>query len=135
MGDVGHPTITSFRADELRRRRIHAGLTQQAAAKRMGVSAWTFRQWELGHHAPRAERLPVLAAVLSCDPSDLVAPPQTLADLRTLAGRTQADLAKILGVSRVVVSQWEQGLMPVAAKHHTALATALGVPTEDLPLA
>ncbi len=132
-GSVAHPTISSFNADELRRRRIRAGLTQLAAADELGVSAWTVRQWEAGNHTPRAERLPELARVLGCEPSDLVEAPTTLADYRTLAGLTQADLATQLGVSRMAVAQWESGLMPIAARHHERLAAALGIPVETLP--
>ncbi len=87
MGTVGRPAMTSFRHDELRRRRIHAGLTQTAAAELLGVSHWTYRQWEGGKHAPLAERLPQIAAVLDCDTHDLVATAKREDDLRH-GGRT-----------------------------------------------
>ena len=132
-GSVAHPTISSFNADELRRRRIRAGLTQLAAAEQLGVSAWTVQQWEAGNHTPRAERLPELARVLGCEPSDLVEAPSKLADYRTLAGLTQAALATQLGVSRMTVAQWESGLMPIAVRHHERLAAALGIPVDTLP--
>ncbi len=132
-GGVVHPTISSFKAGELRVRRIRAGLTQLAAAEQLGVSAWTVRQWEAGNHTPRAERLPELARVLGCEPSDLVEAPTNLADYRTLAGLTQSDLAAQLGVSRMTVAQWESGLMPIAPRHHERLAAALGITVETLP--
>ena len=134
MGTVGRPAMTSFRHDELRRRRIHAGLTQEAAAELLGVSRWTYRHWEGGQHAPLAERLPDIAAALDCDPHDLVDPPTTLAEYRTVAGLTQADVAGQLGVTRYTVGAWEQGLMPIAAKHHGALAAVLRVSVDELPL-
>ncbi len=134
MGTVGRPAMTSFRHDELRRRRIHAGLTQTAAAELLGVSHWTYRQWEGGKHAPLAERLPQIAAVLDCDTHDLVAPPQTLADYRAVVGLTQADVGQQLGVSRYTVAAWEQGHMPIAAKHHGALAVVLHIAVDELPL-
>ena len=133
MGPVGRPSLTSFRPDELRRRRIHAGLTQEAAAELLGVSRWTYRHWEGGQHTPLAERLPEIAAVLDCDPHDLVDAPETLAELRTVAGLTQADVAAGLGVSRHTVGAWEQGLMPIAPKHHGALAAMLHIAVDDLP--
>ncbi len=134
MGTVGRPSMTAFRHDELRRRRIHAGLTQEAAAELLGVSRWTYRHWEGGQHAPLAERLPQIAAALDCDVADLVEPPTTLADYRTVSGLTQADVADRLGVSRYTVAAWEQGRMPIAAKHHDPLAVVLGLAVDELPL-
>lgn len=134
MGDVGRPSIASFRPDELRRRRVHAGLTQETAAERLGVSRWTYRHWEGGKHTPSAERLPQIAAAFGCDVADLVAAPVTLADYRTLAGLTQADVADHLGVARVTVAAWEQGQMPVAVKHREALAGVFRISVDQLPL-
>ena len=133
MGSVGRPSMTAFRPDELKRRRIHAGLTQEAAAELLGVSRWTYRHWEGGQHAPLAQRLPGIAEMLDCDVVDLVSMPTTLAEYRTVAGLTQADVAARLGVSRHTVAAWEQGHMPIAAKHHEALAAALGLSANEFP--
>ncbi len=133
MGSMGRPSVDSFRPDELRRRRVHAGLTQEAAAGLLGVSRWTYRHWEGGQHTPLAERLPEIATVLGCDPHDLVDAPTTLADFRTVVGLTQSDVAERLGVSRHTVAAWEQGRMPISPKHHGALAVVLHIAMDDLP--
>ncbi len=35
---------------------------------------------------------------------------------------------------RYTVAAWEQGRMPIAAKHHEPLAVVLGIPVDELPL-
>lgn len=57
---------------------------------------------------------------------------ETLKRLRLDAGLTQADLAKMLGVTRNAVSQWEAGTTQPATKHLPKLATILKVPLDHL---
>ena len=130
---MAKPTLTNFRADALRESRIRAGLSQEAVAKLVGVSAWTYRQWETGRATPLAGRLMRLAASVGGDVADLVGAPHTLADYRILAGLSQADLAARIGVSRATVAGWEQGLTPVAAKHHQGLMSVLRIPVSASP--
>ena len=130
---MAKPTLTNFRADALREARIRAGVSQEAVAKLVGVSSWTYGQWETGRATPLAGRLMRLAASVGGDVADLVGPPQTLVDYRVLAGLSQADLAERIGVSRATVAGWEQGLTPVAAKHHQALEAVLPIPASALP--
>ena len=132
MGAVGHPTIASFKHEKLRRLRVQAGHTQAAMAERLGISAWSYQTWESGQHTPRPDRLVELVAILGCELTDLVDAPETLADYRTLAGYTQADLADKVGVSRVTVAQWEAGALPIAPKHHNTLTALLNVDVADL---
>ena len=130
---MAKPTLTNFRADALRESRIRAGLSQEAVAELVGVSSWTYRQWETGCATPLAGRLQRLADAVGGDVADLVGPPQTLADYRVLAGLSQADLAERIGVSRATVAGWEQGLTPVAAKHHQGLRSVLPIPASTSP--
>lgn len=130
---MAKPTLTNFRADTLRELRVQAALSQEAVAKMVGVSAWTYRQWETGDATPLAGRLKRLASAVGADVADLLGPPQTLADYRVLAGLSQADLAGRLGVSRATVAGWEQGLTPVAAKHQPGLMSALPIPASVTP--
>ncbi len=130
---MAKPTLTNFRADALRESRIRAGLSQEAVAKLVGVSSWTYGQWETGRATPLAGRLMRLAASVGGDVADLVGPPKTLADYRVLAGLSQADLAERIGVSRATVAGWEQGLTPVAAKHHHGLMSVLPIPASAPP--
>ena len=39
--------------------------------------------------------------------------PETLIDLRTLAGLTQSGLSDALGISRSTVARWEGGKLPI----------------------
>ncbi len=130
---MAKPTLTNFRADTLRELRVQAALSQEAVAKMVGVSAWTYRQWETGGATPLAGRLKRLASAVGTDVADLLGPPQTLADYRVLAGLSQADLAERLGVSRATVAGWEQGLTSVAAKHQPGLMSALPIPASGTP--
>ena len=130
---MAKPTLTNFRADTLRELRVQAGLSQEAVAKLVGVSAWTYRQWETGRATPLAGRLMRLAASVGGDVADLVGVPHTLSDYRVLAGLSQADLAARIGVSRATVAGWEQGLTPVAAKHHQGLMSVLPIPASAPP--
>lgn len=49
--------MTPSLSKDLRERRQKAGLTQDAAAKRLGVSRPTLTQWEAGRHRPSSEHL------------------------------------------------------------------------------
>lgn len=57
-------------------------------------------------------------------------PCSPLAAARIAAGLTQAQLAKRVGVTMAVVSNWERGLSQVGAKHLPALADAIGFAPE-----
>lgn len=57
---------------------------------------------------------------------------ETLRELRQSAGLSQADLAKIAGVSRNAVSQWEAGVTQPSTKRLAAIAQALNVPIDRL---
>ena len=130
---MAKPTLTNFRADALRELRIRKGLSQEAVAEQVGVSSWTYRQWETGRATPLAGRLSRLADVVGGKVADLVGTPHTLADYRVLAGLSQADLAKLIDVSRATVAGWEQGLTPVAVKHHEDLRSVLPIPVSEPP--
>lgn len=57
----------------------------------------------------------------------------TLHDLRTTAGLSQEELAKLVGVTQATVSRWEAGKMVPNADKLRSLVKALGVKSEDLP--
>lgn len=46
--------------------RLAAGITQKAAAEKIGVPAPTLRQWEQGRHWPSSYYLPLLAETYGC---------------------------------------------------------------------
>lgn len=52
--------------------RKKAGLSQDAAAKKLGVSSAAVCQWETGKTAPRATLLPKIASVYGCTIDELL---------------------------------------------------------------
>lgn len=57
--------------DGLEARRKAAGLTQAALAHVIGVSQTSIAAWEAGGSYPKADKLPAIAAALSCTIDDL----------------------------------------------------------------
>ena len=45
--------------------RINAGLTQKEAAKKIGVSCETIKNWEKGKTSPKIKQMPVICDVYS----------------------------------------------------------------------
>lgn len=56
----------------------------------------------------------------------------TLAAARVSAGLTQEELAKKLGVSRMLVYQWETGKVPMKAAYVIAFCTITGFSESDI---
>lgn len=142
----------------LRAHRRARALTLGQLALWAEVNKATLSRWEAGTHLPRVpELLRVLDAlgVSSADrgralglldaprailalweDADAAAMPVSLGDvlysLRRRSGKTQADVARAVGVSRSLVSQWEQGAsLPTAAQTHT-VGYAFGASAEEV---
>lgn len=140
---------------ELRRGRC---LTLGQLALRSGVNKSTLSRWETGTHTPRVPELLRALDALGVSPADqsraltlLDAPRAVLAlrgdpdpaalpvslgtvlySLRRRAGTMQAQVARAVGVSRSLVSQWEHDdARPVTAQRH-ALGFALGASAEEV---
>jgi DNA-binding XRE family transcriptional regulator len=77
--------------DHTRRRRLILSLTQEEAALRLGVNAWTVHNWETGQTKPEIRFLSALVDLLRCDPEPL--------DTGSLAGRLVAKRRE-LGLSQ-----------------------------------
>ena len=85
--------------------RAAAGLTQQQAAARAGVTRQTWARWEAGTDEPAAERWPDLA-----DLFDVTLPaPVSLLEARKQVGLTQEALADRVGVTASFVARVETG--------------------------
>lgn len=54
--------------------RKNAGLTQSAAADRLGVTAEAVCQWETGKYKPRTDRLQEIACAYGCTIDELLTP-------------------------------------------------------------
>jgi transcriptional regulator with XRE-family HTH domain len=62
----------------LREAREEAGLTQDAAALRIGVHRMTVGRWESGETTPTITQLPILCRVYGKDPAWFYAEPTTV---------------------------------------------------------
>lgn len=56
----------------IRAARVNAGLTQTAFAAKIGVSPRTVQHWESGISSPRADMMPKICNVLSCNVEDII---------------------------------------------------------------
>lgn len=59
-------------------------------------------------------------------------PLKVLADYRSAAGKTQADLAKDLDVAVMTVSRWETGDRKIGVKTLPTVSEITGIPREKL---
>lgn len=57
-----------------KRARERAGLSQAAAARKLGVTAGCVGQWEIGYTQPRAALLPRVAELYGCTIAELLEP-------------------------------------------------------------
>jgi DNA-binding XRE family transcriptional regulator len=86
-------------------------ITQEEAAARLGVNAWTVHNWETGQRKPEIRFLPSLVDFLGYDPEPV--------DEGTLAGRlvakrrelglSQREAARSIGVDPDTWAGWEKG--------------------------
>lgn len=57
-----------------RQARLRAGMSQAAAARKLGVTAGCIGQWEIGYTQPRAALLPRVAELYGCTLEELLTP-------------------------------------------------------------
>ena len=155
------PARTSSGKTKLADLRNAAGMTQKQLADTLGCARSLITQWELGTVPLPEARIPVLAAALHCQPSDLTClvrerktrkagpprepPPQgprkgprnrddmtKLADLRIASGLTQQQLADHIGVRKLSISRWERGYGTPSRKYLVKMAEALRCSPDDL---
>jgi transcriptional regulator with XRE-family HTH domain len=119
--------------DHLRRRRLVLSITQEEAALRLGVNAWTVLNWETGETKPAIQFIPALVEFLGYDPEP--------ADKGTLAGRliakrrelgwSQREAASSLAIDPGTWAGWELGARIVREAHRRAVEgflESLGAP-------
>lgn len=56
----------------MRAARTNAGLTQEEASKRLGISETTLRNWESGKSTPRASKFPDICRLYNCPIENLI---------------------------------------------------------------
>ncbi|WP_260325841.1 helix-turn-helix domain-containing protein [Rhodococcus aetherivorans] len=111
-GRLSRSTVRGFSGARLRRLREARGLTGDDLADAAGISEATLRSWEIGRANPTPSLLADVAKKLRVTIGDLLvlrSDELTLADLRTLAGLNQADVAQKLGVGTTTLTRIEKG--------------------------
>ncbi|ADG97501.1 transcriptional regulator, XRE family [Segniliparus rotundus DSM 44985] len=119
-----------FRPDLLASIRVKNGLEIVDLARLAQVPAQTIRDWENGKTTPQIDTLVKIASVLKRPISSLVSVPKTqrkLSDLRILAGLTQPQLAKTLGISTSSYGELERAMRPIPEHLLGPLSSTLGV--------
>lgn len=66
------PKVSTYSWGPISKRRILKGLTQQTAAKLIGVSYVAYNRWESGKAKPSAENLVKLAKLYDCTIDELL---------------------------------------------------------------
>ncbi len=97
--------------EHIRKRRVEAGLSQNALGRRLGVTGVALLQWEKDRTTPEARFYPALVAFLGYDP---LPPAVTLSEKikrhRLRLGLTQKQAARYIGISEETFAAWEKGV-------------------------
>jgi DNA-binding transcriptional regulator YiaG len=118
-------------------------LTQDELAKLLEVSPVTITSWESGKSRPRRANLaqivslrnmdqPQVDAALGRQPAPTAVKPEQLKRLRRRFSLTQAELAKLVGVSHASVASWETGKATPGRDSRCAVAGLRGVSPEQV---
>lgn len=128
--------------ENIRKRRLELGMTQEELANRIGVQKSAVAKYESGRvENIKRKMVPALADALGCDPAWLLGlkdgGERTFAivdDFKTrfnealsIRGIKPVDLAKKCGLSESTVSQYRSGYAKPKDQRLTAIANALGV--------
>lgn len=128
---------SGFDGSRLMAARKDLGLTRAELARRLNTGWDVVLQWETGQCQPRPRSVPEIAAAVGVAVVELYRSAEgleTLAERRVAAGLNQADVAKVLGVNRATISQWERGSRPVPEKYRHAYHRLLGLVGDDASL-
>ena len=113
-----------------------SGLTRKEIARLLGVTPTSMSNVTSGRTTPSLKLLTRMVEVFGGSLSDYLALPAAeswkLQHFRVAHGYTQADLAKRVGVSRQVVSNWEVGKVPPSETAAEKLSELYGVSAERI---
>lgn len=132
---VSRRILQGFNPGALRARRIALKMSRGDLARAAGISVSAVAGWENGHRMPQVDSLAQAAAALECEISafvDMRPGHRSLADLRILAGLTQPQLGKLVGISTTVISSLERAEAGLSDERAEVLAVALGVDAEAI---
>ena len=154
---MNNDTTETF-SSYVRSLRQDRSLTLGELSRRAGVNRATLSRWESGAYFPRIPELLQVLDALQASPAartrglslldapraihtqrnDGAAPTlraslgDLLYSLRQRAGRTQSEVARAVGVSRSLVSQWENDMNRPAASQLHAVGYALGASADEI---
>ncbi len=109
-----YPRELKTLGDHLRKKRLDLKLLQKEVAQVLGVTKDTVTYWEVGRSSPDLHGTAKIIKFLGYIPSVLSdKEPKTLGKkivyYRRLAGITQKELARRLGVDTTTLAKWERG--------------------------
>ncbi|MGH8237665.1 MAG: helix-turn-helix domain-containing protein [Steroidobacteraceae bacterium] len=131
-------TLEGFVPARLFTARTDKGLAQGELALRADVSTATISAWEVGRSTPQVDRLLRVVEILGLRMDEVIVVPsdaRKLGTLRELAGRTQAQLARDIGVSTSLLAALERGHAKLGDAVAERLAGELGVPVAEVQAA
>jgi DNA-binding transcriptional regulator YiaG len=105
--------------DHIRRRRPVLSISQEEAALRLGVNAWTVHNWETGETKPVIQLLPALIAFLGYDPEPVTTDTLVgkLVAKRRELGLSKRVAARSLGIDPGTWAGWELGGRIATGEH------------------
>ena len=119
--------------EHLKKKRLLLGVTQEQAAKALGVNPWTVMNWESGRFEPPIRSVPGIIAFLGYDPFPS---PSTVGErllhVRRQHGWSTSEAARQLGVDRTTWQDWERGELILFRSHRTKVAVLLGLDPHEL---
>ncbi|MFV9454716.1 helix-turn-helix domain-containing protein [Rhodococcus sp. NM-2] len=128
-------TLDGFVPSRLSQARIDKHLAQGELALRADVSTATISAWEVGRSTPQVDRLMRVVEILGLRMDEVIDVPveeRKLGTLRELTGRTQAQLAGVIGVSTSLLAALERGHAKLGDAVAERLAGELGVSVTEI---
>ncbi|MFN8073601.1 MAG: helix-turn-helix transcriptional regulator [Mycobacterium sp.] len=113
-----------------------SGLTRKEIAARLGVTPTSMSNMTSGRTTPSLKLLSRIVEVFGGELSDYLAMPARnrwkLQHFRVARGLTQGALAKCLGTSQAIVSNWELGKYPPSEEWAAKLGELYGVSPQEI---
>lgn len=133
---MAETTADYFSPEAFERVCDESGLTRKEIAQRLGVTPTTMSNMTSGRTTPSLKLLTRIVEVFGGELSDYLAMPARdrwkLQHFRVARGLTQGALAKTLGTSQAIVSNWELGKYPPSEDWATKLGELYGVSAQEI---
>jgi transcriptional regulator with XRE-family HTH domain len=130
--------ISAFSGKKLKEAREAKGWTQGKLAVRGTVALSSIAAWESGSRAPEARTIAKLAKTLGMNAGELLTIPKdayTLTEYRIVAGLTQRDVAKELGVQAPRIGHYEMAYTPLDSATVQLLADLYSATPDEITAA